>query len=40
MEVKAKRICDNFFVLLNFSNFCVKIHEKVKCKEENCEYQR
>ena len=39
MEVKAKRISDSFFSLLDFSNFCANIHYKVNCDEENCEYQ-
>ena len=40
MEVKAKRISENLFVLLGFSNFCVNIHDKIKCKEEKCEYEK
>ena len=42
MEVKARRICDNFFVL-DFSNFCskyFKIYTFIKCKVKNCEYQK
>ena len=40
MEVKAKRISENLFVLLSFSNFCVNIHDKIKCNEEKCEYKK
>ena len=43
MEVKARRIRDNFFVLLDFSNFSlkyIKIYTFFKCKVKNCEYQK
>lgn len=39
MKIKAKRISDSFLSLLDFSNFCVNIHDKVNCEEENCKYQ-
>ena len=27
-------------MLLGFSNFCVNIHDKIKCNEEKCEYKK
>lgn len=40
MEVKVKRIFENLFVPLDFSNFCVNIHANIECNEEKCEYQK
>lgn len=40
MEAKSRRIASNFLKLLDFSNFCSDIHDKVKCDVDTFEYEK